>query len=325
MAAPAATAQPATQPEPTPAVQKCTVRGIVFHDYNGNGVKEGQEPGIPNVKVYFKYWNNTTNSDGVYEIIMPPDIYPLSVDVPSNLLFAPNVRFVSYTNSEYKDIIFSPNINVSENMSHDIGLMQGFLTLPFGPDTKFLSDFPLGIVNFVDRNNKSGEKIDWQGGTRTYDRHDGTDFFMEENTPILAAAPGTVVEWPLPYNINAKNVVLIQHERYGWMKKGDIYDFDFDVATAYGHMNKATVKPGDKVKRGDIIGLSGKSQAYLPLPGRSGANMKFDGQHLHFSVYLVKSFSPLNCSYVDPYESIVPVENPSMGLWTKHNDPQYAK
>ncbi|MDD5312129.1 MAG: peptidoglycan DD-metalloendopeptidase family protein [Dehalococcoidia bacterium] len=325
MAAPTATAQPTTQPEPAPVVQKCTVRGIVFHDYNGNGVKDGQEPGIHNAKINFRYWSDTTDSDGAYEIIMPPGVYALSVSPPSNTLFTQGFEFISYSTAEYKETRFSPNIEVSENMSHDIGLIQGFLTLPFGTDTKFLPEYPLGILHFVDRKGEAGEKIDWQGGERTYDGHDGTDFFMEEYTPILAAAPGTVIEWPLPYNINAKNVVLIQHERYGWTKKGDVYDVDFDIVTAYGHMHKATVKPGDKVKRGDVIGLSGKSDIYVPLPGRSGLNMPYDGKHLHFSVYLVKSLTPMNINWTDPYQSIVTVEKRSINLWTKFNDPQYPK
>jgi murein DD-endopeptidase MepM/ murein hydrolase activator NlpD len=324
MGAPTTTAQPATQPEPAPAIQRCTIKGIVFHDYNGNGIKDGQEPGIPGITIYYRYWHDTTGSIGSYEITIPPGIYAVSVDIPVNAQSIYGLGFISYSAAEYKEIDHSPNIEVSENMSHDIGLMQGFLTLPFGRDTKFLSDSPLGIEDYVDINGKAGKKMDWQGGDKTYDGHNGIDFYMEENTPILAAAPGTVVEWPLPYDINTKNVVLIQHERYGWTKKGEVYDFDFDVATAYGHMNKASVKPGDKVKRGDVIGLSGKSQAYESLPGRSGANMKYDGKHLHFSVFLIKSLSPLNGSYVDPYASIIPA-NPSICLWTKFNDPQYPK
>ena len=46
---------------------------------------------------------------------------------------------------------------------------------------------------------------------------------------------------------------------------------DFGLATRYGHLSRFVVKPGDVVKRGDIIG-------YVGSTGRS------TGAHLHYEI-----------------------------------------
>jgi murein DD-endopeptidase MepM/ murein hydrolase activator NlpD len=85
--------------------------------------------------------------------------------------------------------------------------------------------------------------------------HEGTDFMADMRTPVHAAASGVVV-------------VAQRHPQYGNMI--DI-DHGNGFTTRYAHLSKLMVKPGDVVRRGAIIGLSGST-------GRS------TGPHLHFEV-----------------------------------------
>ncbi len=75
------------------------------------------------------------------------------------------------------------------------------------------------------------------------ERNDGINIAAEPGTPIHAAAAGTVT-----YAARLKgygNLILIRHEN-GYI-------------TAYAHANSVLVARGDRVDRGDVIGLSGKT------------------------------------------------------------------
>ncbi|MBQ0165755.1 MAG: M23 family metallopeptidase [Treponema sp.] len=86
--------------------------------------------------------------------------------------------------------------------------------------------------------------------------HTGIDLAVAKGTPIRAAKYGTVVTagWSNTYG----NYVIISHS--------DGYQ------TLYGHMTKYTVKKGQVVNQGELIG-------YVGSTGYS------TGPHLHFSVY----------------------------------------
>jgi murein DD-endopeptidase MepM/ murein hydrolase activator NlpD len=87
--------------------------------------------------------------------------------------------------------------------------------------------------------------------------HTGLDFPAEPGTPIRAAAGGVVLE-------------LGVHPEYGQTLE---LDHGNRLTTLYAHLRRALVKPGDIVRRGQVIAEVGNT-------GRS------TGPHLHFEVLL---------------------------------------
>jgi len=126
------------------------------------------------------------------------------------------------------------------------------------PSRKPIADTAEMTSRFGKRSNPFG----WGG--REF--HNGLDFVDAYGAPILATAPGTVIE--AGYNGGYGNQVTIRHE-YGY-------------TTIYAHLSKIDVKVGDAVDRGDTIGGLGNT-------GRS------TGPHLHYEVRLdEKPLDPAN-------------------------------
>lgn len=74
--------------------------------------------------------------------------------------------------------------------------------------------------------------------------HHGIDYLIPEGTPIFATADGTIES--LSDQISSRGKAIVVDHGNGYK-------------TSYGHLSKIRVKKGDKVKRGDIIALSGNS------------------------------------------------------------------
>ncbi|MNG95000.1 Murein DD-endopeptidase MepM [compost metagenome] len=107
--------------------------------------------------------------------------------------------------------------------------------------------------------------------------HEGTDFALPVGTPVMATGDGVVLKatrHPL-----AGTYVVIKHGR--------------TLMTRYLHLSKLLVKPGQKVKMGDKIALSGNT-------GRS------TGAHLHYEVRL-------NNRPVDAMKVKLPMAEPLSG------------
>jgi murein DD-endopeptidase MepM/ murein hydrolase activator NlpD len=96
--------------------------------------------------------------------------------------------------------------------------------------------------------------------TRIKKRHKGIDFSGPKNTKIYATADGIIT--------NTKD------SRRGYGKE-IIISHKFGYSTRYAHLNEILVKKGQKIQRGELIGLMGNT-------GRS------TGTHLHYEVRLNK-------------------------------------
>lgn len=103
--------------------------------------------------------------------------------------------------------------------------------------------------------------------------HTGMDFSAPVGTPIYATGDGTVSNDSRVGGSGYGNYVVINHG-YGYQ-------------TLYGHMSKVSVRRGQKIKRGEIIGYVGNT-------GTSTA------PHLHYEVIRNgKKVNPINYFYND--------------------------
>lgn len=86
--------------------------------------------------------------------------------------------------------------------------------------------------------------------------HNGVDFVVDTGTPILATGPGRVEA----AGFEGQNGYRVS------------IDHGYGYRSVYCHLSKLQVKPGDQVKRGQVVALSGNT-------GRSS------GPHLHYTLY----------------------------------------
>ena len=97
--------------------------------------------------------------------------------------------------------------------------------------------------------------------------HAGLDFAAPIGTPIYATADGVVTDAGFDEGGYGNRVII---------------DHGFGYETLYGHMYKAKVRPGQKVKRGELIG-------YVGSTGKS------TGPHCHYEVH--KNGTPVDPVY----------------------------
>jgi len=93
-------------------------------------------------------------------------------------------------------------------------------------------------------------------------RHTGMDFACPPGNPVYATGDGTVI--------------TVKHERGGYGNHVEI-DHGFGYVTRYAHLSRTDVEEGQKISRGDCLGLS----------GRSG---RITGPHLHYEVIYRKNY-----------------------------------
>jgi hypothetical protein len=165
-----------------------------------------------------------------------------------------------------------------------------------------LSDPRVRITNYPDHDSSPSTR-DYTGGTYTYDGHAGTDIninsfrAMDEGVPVVAAANGIVLsvqdgnydrEFTAP-NLPG-NYVYLAHED--------------GTTSLYYHLrtNSATVRAGEYVREGQMLGFVGSSGFTL-------------APHLHFEV--TGFLSPHSIGLRDPFEG---PSNPYPGLWKSQQD-----
>jgi len=218
---------------------------------------------------------------------------------------------------------------------NEIGLMQGFLTLPFD-NNKISTPYIINYFDIIGKrsfdeagittyfNSQDGIMLNYDGKyTRMFsptiyngtvpnpgvgDSHTGQDYFITIGSLIISSSPTSSV-W---YLANQDGELRVDISFINPDNHRNNYSTD------YGHLAIQLVKNNQTVYRGQIIGLSGDSGTY------SG---KFP--QLHFN--LQESFRN-GWNYIDMYRYIVSL-NPlptnfwgsDVSYWVSDNNPTYSQ
>jgi len=148
-------------------------------------------------------------------------------------------------------VTFPPEILA--RVRRELALLRGTLAVSRGGICRWKEPFELPVRGRV--SSPFGLRRILNGEPRS--PHGGVDFAVPAGTPVRSAQEGRVVltgEFYLP-----GRVVILDH--------------GCGVYTYYAHLSRILVRRGDRVRRGEVIGLSGAS-------GRA------TGPHLHFGLYL---------------------------------------
>ena len=316
--APTQTATPTEMPEPTSTptamptptatcIPTFTLSGVVFFDYNGNGVHDEHELPIPGATVQVGSLVTTAASDGTYSIENVP------AGRQTGRVSAEGFRYISLSLEAFQPSDWPVSLTIGGNTRQDWGFMQGFLTLPFGPDAVFEERYrnsPFGMATVFDLDPRPGSAIAYRAdilpaGPAEYppwvvDGHYGIDFCISEGTPVLATMPGIVTYVGVDH-LGGKGLWICSTLPTG-----------INYAQYYNHNKEILVRAGDYVCRGQAIAISGNT-----------GTQEF---HLHFETTTCETppRAFMGDMALDPFATINPdAPTQSPGYWTVRNSPQY--
>jgi hypothetical protein len=328
-----------------------SMKGLLFFDYNGSGLKENSEPPIVGMGVCAKVVNREkicieTSDKGQFDFsnLAPTgefvelsfldsnkdktdlsfrymNFWKSAVTIPTHEI---NGIQVPEQNLNDTDIIpIEKGLRLKVGDTSEIGLMQGFLTLPF-VQSQVPDLYIMGYFDILNESTTCGSPVSADGVALNYDGkytefgggdpikprigvgdgHEGIDYSVPLGSYIISASPKSKV-WLLP------------RENNGELRVHTLFQLGNDVfQNAYGHLQVQLVEMDEVVYRGQIIGISGKTGA-SPY------------HQLHFD--LSKS-TPKQCNqYLDPFRAIFEDTHPDNysgsyeSFWTVDNNPQFIK
>lgn len=203
--------------------------------------------------------------DNVYRVVFEADPIPVSERYP---LLLDDPRFDSLSRSEAYAELKAANKKADKLMVRLAAQSRSLEELEkiAGKKTDMLSCIPAirPLRNMYSVTSGFGRR--YHPILKVLRAHTGVDIAAPKGTPVYATADGTVTsETPGGgYGIS----VVISH--------------GYSYKTLYAHLSKRSVKPGQKVKRGQLIG-------YVGSTGMSS------GSHLHYEVR--KNNTPVNPIY----------------------------
>ncbi|HJV76936.1 MAG TPA: M23 family metallopeptidase [Paludibacter sp.] len=224
--------------------------------------------------------------DNLYRVVFQADPIPLSVRRGSSANTEYYEQLLDMTNSEIV-VSTSKKLNELKKELYIQSKSYDELILLAKNNETMLADLP-AIQPVLNKNltrmaSGYGWRIDPIYHSRRF--HAGMDFTAPIGTDIFVTGNGTVASagWEQGYG----NCVQVNHG-YGYI-------------TLYGHMSAIKVRVGQKLKRGDVIGLVGNT-------GKS------TGPHLHYEVhYKGQIMNPQNYYFLDlspaDYDRMVQMSN----------------
>lgn len=219
----------------------------------------------------------------------------------------------------------SKTVQVGKNV--EIGLMQGFLTLPFVKEqvekpfiisyfdiignrifsegTTYSSTFDGVVLNFDGRYNI--QDVPHLLIVGTGDSHTGLDYLLPVGNLIISGVPISHV-WYIAGPEELRVNLMFNDPT------NNISDYD----SCYGHLDVQLVTTNQTIYRGQILGLSGNTGTYVPAPRPP---------MLHF--HIAKSVRG-GWNYIDPYRYTVELDplpanfwGSEESLWSSDNIPQF--
>lgn len=165
-----------------------------------------------------------------------------------------SIRQQMNKNKKYKDAEGGPYIpsslpKISDDTQKMFNLLDDLHNL-----RQIVARLPLSMpIKNAEAHSKFGHRYDPFNGKLAF--HSGLDLAAPSNSKVYSTSDGVVetAERDSAYG----NMIDINH--------------GFGIVTRYGHLKAINVRKGDKVKRGDVIGIQGST-------GRS------TGEHLHYEV-----------------------------------------
>lgn len=197
--------------------------------------------------------------DHIYRTILEEDPLPANL---RNAGFGGANKFKEFEKYDNADLLISVSQEV-EKIANKLKIQQksyedvSHSTADWDKMNKCIPAIqPISIKDFCRISSYFGRRIDPISGIVSM--HKGLDFPANMNTNIYSTGEGVVIETMHSRTGYGNEIVIAHHGGY---------------TTRYAHLNKILVKEGDKVQRGDLIGLLGNS-------GKS------TGPHLHYEVRL---------------------------------------
>lgn len=242
---------------------------------NAKNIKEPKLTVLDEKKTNIEFFKNPFKEDSFYALI-PVSYYKKIEDYKVIVSYLKdgkkvfNSTYLKLKNGTYKsEVINVKSSKVTLNKKDKLRTKKEYQEAMniYNTTTKKLlwhKDFIYPLNSKI--TSEFGTKRVYNNKIKSY--HSGTDFRAAVGTKIKAANDGVVV--------------LAKHRFYAG--NSIIIDHGHGVYTCYYHLSKMNFKENDKVKRGDIIGLSGNT-------GR------VTGPHLHFS-------ARVNSVQVDPMQLI---------------------
>ena len=188
--------------------------------------------------------NVQRRDENVFRKLFESNPYDLTID-SDNERIALNESLMEMDNDE---LLSTLNDRVQSAIKENDVLTQSYKDMMYAYETTSLSIDCIPSIQPV--NNRqltllaAGKKPLINPFHRTMREHHGVDYLIPEGTPVFATADG-VVQSLSEKNSSHGKAITIDH--------GNGYQ------TSYSHLMETRVKKGTKVKRGDIIAISGNS------------------------------------------------------------------
>lgn len=296
----AETLSPAPQAAATeiPAPSVPAVYGTVFHDWNGNGQQDSAEapgePALPGIRICLDNRDSdlcaVSDGGGQYLIegVLPGD-HTLVIDSQHYLYLFPSVDAALALETQQAPVTVDGRTPVN------LGLGEGPLTLPF-----LCAEMGqvVGISDHFDRDRRPGPARDWMGRPLSKDGYGATTFEVQGEVQIVAPAPA-LVNYVGP-DSGHYVVELRSDAAVPWLPDNRPLFLYF-----YG-LDEASVKRGDSVARGQVLGRITESGS------ESGGRERLT----------------IRAKYTDGYGSYIFIDvfrdtqrEGAHGLWTLDNNP----